>query len=89
MPAIKVIGKLGDEAFLDSTQGLIACTVVGASGPDLIVDFGTEAPYHWSGMTINAWRGRKGERFPRSMIVPARAVRHDRLGAIGPYEWKI
>lgn len=92
MASIKVTGRLGDPAFLDSHQGLIACTVVGVVDGDLIVDFDDSEPLHWSGLTRNAWRGRKGERFSRHQIVPAKAVRQ-RYGSacatIRPYSWDV
>jgi len=81
-----IIGKAGQEAYLDSREGLVPCVVRSVHGRTLVVDFPEDGQVlHWSGMTRNAWKGRTGESFPDTRIVPRTAVHGHR---ITPYRWQ-
>ena len=89
-----IIGKTGDKAYLDSHVGLVPCVVTAITAKEVTVDF-DDSPktIHWSGLERNAWRGRKGECFPHSMIVPAQAVTRSarnpsRMNILG-YQWEV
>ncbi len=83
----------GTPAYLDSLRGLVPCVVVAVDEDSVTVDFDdVEKTVHWSGLEPNAWRGRKGERFPKTHVVPRAAVTRsanaDNAGAtILPYRW--
>ena len=84
---MKIVGKKGDRAYLDGSQGLVPCIVLKVDKRDILVKMDAKRGVRsWHGMDeYGDWDS--VEVFTHNQIVPEKAVL--RFPTIGPYKWEV